>query len=315
MPNNAFSVDALPDLSGKLYVVTGGNAGIGKMTVAGLASRGARIYMGARSAEKAEKVITDLKRELGNPHADIIFLKLDLTDFRSVVEAARELKSKETGLHGLINNAGIMGVPFSRTKDGYEIQFQTNYLSHWLFTYHLLPLLQSTALPQPGTARIVNVTSDGHERFTLKEGIRLDDPNLESESAMVRYGQSKLANILHTKQLNAVYGPKGKESGDEGGLAADILDRNLNKQATGMAPAAILRIVTPIMKCTGILDHEAKGALSSLFAIADPNFTESGAYIVPYAKIGKPSKMAENDLLAERLWEWTFKMFQEKGYL
>ncbi|GAM35068.1 short-chain dehydrogenase [Talaromyces pinophilus] len=287
------------------------------MTVAGLASRGARIYMGARSAEKAEKVITDLKRELGNPHADIIFLKLDLTDFRSVVEAARELKSKETGLHGLINNAGIMGVPFSRTKDGYEIQFQTNYLSHWLFTYHLLPLLQSTALPQPGTARIVNVTSDGHERFTLKEGIRLDDPNLESESAMVRYGQSKLANILHTKQLNAVYGPKGKESG--GIIVAAVhpghIDTNLNKQATGMAPAAILRIVTPIMKCTGILDHEAKGALSSLFAIADPNFIESGAYIVPYAKIGKPSKMAENDLLAERLWEWTFKMFQEKGYL
>lgn len=102
---------------------------------------------------------------------------------------------------------------------------------------------------------------------------------------------------------------------DEDGLVADIFDRNLNKQATGMAPAAVLRIITPIMKCTGILDHEAKGALSSLFAIANPNFTESGAYIVPYAKIGKPSQMAENDQLAERLWEWTFKMFQERGYL
>ncbi|KAF5854969.1 hypothetical protein ETB97_010474 [Aspergillus alliaceus] len=301
MPNNAFSVDALPDLSGKLYVVTGGNAGIGKTTVAGLASRGARVYMGARSAEKAENAITDLKRELGNPRADIVFLKLDLTDFKSVVEAARELRSKETALHGLINNAGIMGVPFSRTKDGYEIQFQTNYLSHWLFTYHLLPLLQSTALPQPGTARIVNVTSDGHERFRLKEGIRLDDPNLESESAM----------------LNAVYGPKGKKP--SGIIVAAVhpghIDTNLNKQATGMAPAAVLRIMTPIMKCTGILDHEAKGALSSLFAIADPNFTESGAYIVPYAKIGKPSQMAKDDQLAERLWEWTFEMFQERGYL
>ncbi|KAB8227680.1 hypothetical protein BDV23DRAFT_174091 [Aspergillus alliaceus] len=317
MPNNAFSVDALPDLSGKLYVVTGGNAGIGKTTVAGLASRGARVYMGARSAEKAENAITDLKRELGNPRADIVFLKLDLTDFKSVVEAARELRSKETALHGLINNAGIMGVPFSRTKDGYEIQFQTNYLSHWLFTYHLLPLLQSTALPQPGTARIVNVTSDGHERFRLKEGIRLDDPNLESESAMVRYGHSKLANILHTRQLNAVYGPKGKKP--SGIIVAAVhpghIDTNLNKQATGMAPAAVLRIMTPIMKCTGILDHEAKGALSSLFAIADPNFTESGAYIVPYAKIGKPSQMAKDDQLAERLWEWTFEMFQERGYL
>ncbi|OKL57681.1 hypothetical protein UA08_07079 [Talaromyces atroroseus] len=317
MPNNAFSVHALPDLSGKLYVVTGGNAGIGKTTVAGLASRGARVYMGARSAEKAEKAITDIKRELGKPQADIVFLKLDLTDFKSAVEAARELRSKETALHGLINNAGIMGVPFSRTKDEYEIQFQTNYLSHWLFTYHLLPLLQSTALTQPGTARIVNVTSDGHERFTLKEGIRLDDPNLESESAMVRYGHSKLANILHTRHLNAVYGPKGKES--SGIIVAAVhpghIDTNLNKQATGMAPAVVLRIMTPIMKCIGILDHEAKGALSTLFAIADPKFTESGAYIVPYAKIGKPSQMAKDDQLAERLWEWTFKMFQEMGYL
>ncbi|EED13284.1 short-chain dehydrogenase, putative [Talaromyces stipitatus ATCC 10500] len=147
----------------------------GKTTVAGLASRGARVYMGARSAEKAEDAIADIKRELGNPRVDINFLKLGLTDFR-----------KETTLHGLINNAGIMGVPFSLTKDGYEVQVQTNYLSHWLFTYHLLPLLETTALPEPGAARIVNVTSDGHERFTLKEGIRLDDPNLESESAMAR---------------------------------------------------------------------------------------------------------------------------------
>lgn len=82
-----------------------------------------------------------------------------------------------------------------------------------------------------------------------------------------------------------------------------------------MAPAAVLRIMTPIMRCTGILDDESKGALSSLYAIADPNFTESGAYIVPYAKIGKPSQMAKDDQLAERLWDWTFKMFQESGYL
>lgn len=82
-----------------------------------------------------------------------------------------------------------------------------------------------------------------------------------------------------------------------------------------MAPAAVLRIMTPIMRCTGILDHEAKGAVSSLFAIADLNFTESGAYVVPYAKTGKPSQKAQDDQLAERLWEWTFELFQERGYL
>lgn len=101
----------------------------------------------------------------------------------------------------------------------------------------------------------------------------------------------------------------------EDGLVAKTFNRNLNKQATGMAPVAILRVMTTIMRCTGILDHEIKGALSSLFAIADPNFTESGAYIVPYAKIGEPSQMAKDDQLAEGLWEWTFKMFQERGCL
>ncbi|EED13283.1 hypothetical protein TSTA_057720 [Talaromyces stipitatus ATCC 10500] len=114
-----------------------------------------------------------------------------------------------------------------------------------------------------------------------------------------------------------MYGPKGKKT--SGLIVATVhqghMDTNLNKQATGMAPAAVLRIITPIMKYTRILDHKAKGALSSLFAIADPNFTESGAYIVPYAKIGKPSQMAENDQLAERLWDWTLKKFQERGYL
>jgi NAD(P)-dependent dehydrogenase (short-subunit alcohol dehydrogenase family) len=85
-------------------------------------------------------------------------------------------------------------------------------LSHWLLTYHLLPLLEATSSSTPpGQVRIVNVTSDGHARFTIKEGIRFDDPNLESESAMTRYGHSKLANILHAKRLHAMYGPGGKD--------------------------------------------------------------------------------------------------------
>lgn len=98
-------------------------------------------------------------------------------------------------------------------------------------------------------------------------------------------------------------------------MVADTSDRNLSNQATGIAPVAILRVLTLVMRCTRILDDEAKGALSSLFTIADPNFLESGAYIVPYAKIGKPSRMAEDDHLAESLWEWTFELFQKRGYM
>ena len=119
-----------------------------------------------------------------------------------------------------------MGVPLAMTADGFEYQFQvcalsvllkiiadqdmkTNYLSHWLLTYLLLPLLASTAQSSsPGDVRIVNVTSDGHSRYAPKEGIRFNDINLPSEAAMMRYGQSKLANILHINKLQKQYGPK-----------------------------------------------------------------------------------------------------------
>lgn len=91
---------------------------------------------------------------------------------------------------------------------------KTNYLSHWLLTYHLLPLLEATSSSSPpGQVRIVNVTSDGHQRFTIKEGIRFSDINLESESAITRYGHSKLANILHAKQLHTLYGLGGRVGG------------------------------------------------------------------------------------------------------
>ncbi|KAM5354565.1 hypothetical protein ACJ41O_001212 [Fusarium nematophilum] len=322
MPSSNFSPDSLPDLTGRVYLVTGGNAGIGKSTVVALASHGAKVYMGARSESKATATIAEIKTQL--PSAQIFFLPLDLSSFKSVVAAAKKLRDDETSLHGLINNAGIMGVPFALTEDGYEIQLQTNYLSHWLLTFHLLPLLQATAAKSPKDGvRIVNVTSDGHVKFAPKTGIAFNGISLEKESAMVRYGQSKLANILHAKQLHSLYGPTedAKDPRQNTLCVAAVhpghIDTNLNKQATGAAPGSVLRAITPIMRCLGILDEEAKGAWSSLFAIASDEFgaKDSGAYIVPYAKIGTPSPAARDSELAQRLWEWTQGELSGKGVL
>lgn len=271
--------------------------------------------MAARSETKARQAIQEIQTAI--PTAQIIFLPLDLSSLDSVVAAAKSLRAMEPALHGLINNAGIMGVPFSMTKDEYEIQFQTNYLSHWLLTRWLLPLLATTASSSSeAVVRIVNVTSDGHARFPPKGGIQFEDTALEGESAMTRYGQSKLANILHVKELHRQFGP----------LAAGIrvaavhpghIDTNLNKQATGAAPASILRAVTPIMRCLGILDEQAKGAWSSLFAVASQEYgaSDSGSYIIPYAKIGTPSSYARDPKLAEKLWEWTAREMGQKGLL
>ncbi|KAJ5587534.1 uncharacterized protein N7459_003299 [Penicillium hispanicum] len=200
-----FSADSLPDLSGRVYLVTGGNAGIGKATVVGLASRGARVWMGTRNETKALTAIDEIKAQL--PSANIQFLKINLSSLASVVSAAKELRRRETILHGLVNNAGVMGVPFALTADGYDIQLQTNYIAHWLLTHYLLPLL--TANSAAGvTCRIVNVTSDGHAAFPPKSGIEFADINLGTKSAMMRYGQTKLANVLHAKELHRRYGPK-----------------------------------------------------------------------------------------------------------
>ena len=92
---------------------------------------------------------------------------------------------------------------------------------------------------------------------------------------------------------------------------------DLNKQATGTAPPVILRAMTKVMRCLGILDEQAKGALSSLFSVASPEFlrSDSGAYVVPYAKIGKPSAAAEDAALASKLWDWTAAELGHKGLL
>jgi NAD(P)-dependent dehydrogenase (short-subunit alcohol dehydrogenase family) len=113
--------------------------------------------MGARSPEKASDAITSIKTLY--PNANITLLEMDHKSLSSVISAANLFLSKETSLHGLVNNAGIMATPFEMTKDGHEAQWQTNYLAHWVFTYHLLPILLSTSktLP-PGSVRIVNLT-------------------------------------------------------------------------------------------------------------------------------------------------------------
>ncbi|KAJ5611979.1 hypothetical protein N7510_005173 [Penicillium lagena] len=321
MPTSNFNPDAIPDLTGKVFVVTGGNAGIGKSTVVGLAKRGAKVYMGARSEAKAFAAIEEIKGQL--PEASIQILLLDLGSFGSVVAAAREVKSNETKLHGLVNNAGIMGVPYEVTTDGYESQFQTNYLSHWLLTYHLLPLLLSTARStDPGGVRIINLTSDGHSLFPPKEGIKFDDINLKSSSSMTRYGQSKLANLLHLKELHRRYGPASQDEPQVGEIwTAAVhpghINTDLNRQATASAPSAILRIFTSFGSCVGILATADKGSMSSLFAVASSDFkrNDAGGYIIPYARISTPSDHGQNSKLASKLWDWTADELGKKGLL
>ena len=187
-----------------LYPIQGLRVCRGYGTVSRLAEHGAHIYMCARSPTKASEAIAEIK--LIYPKANITLLEMDHNNLSSVVSAANNFLSKETTLHGLVNNAGIMATPLEITKDGYEAQWQTNYLAHWVFTSYLLPImLRTSKLLPPGSVRVVNISSSGHF-WAPKGGINFADTSLTGNSNMNRYGQSKLANILHAKTLNKLYG-------------------------------------------------------------------------------------------------------------
>ncbi|KAG8678437.1 hypothetical protein FRC08_017779 [Ceratobasidium sp. 394] len=139
-----WSTDQIPDLTGQTMIVTGGNAGIGRETSKALLNKNAKVYLAARSKSKADKAIEWLKTETGGRAP--IFLELDLADLASVRQAAEEFRRKEPELHVLFNNAGVMVSPVElKTADGYDLQFGTNVLGHYLFTTLLLPTLIHTA--------------------------------------------------------------------------------------------------------------------------------------------------------------------------
>jgi NAD(P)-dependent dehydrogenase (short-subunit alcohol dehydrogenase family) len=313
----SFTPSSLPNLSGKVYLITGSNTGIGFQSALHLALKNAKVYICARSEAKGFTALKSIRESI--PGADIHLLILDHMDLSSIVSAAQDFKRKETKLHGLVNNAGIMAVPFEESKDGYESQWQTNYLAHFLLTYHLLPTLLSTArTSQPGEVRIVNVTSNGHN-FAPAAGIEFDDINLRKGGIWNRYGQSKLGNILHAKYLNGLYGPKGERRA-EGEIWTSAAHpgsvyTDLNKKVGGSGFMA--KAIVPALNCLGVYTPAEEGAYTSVFCAASREFEQSmsGSYIVPVGKGGKPSKKAMNSELAVKLWAWSEQEMRDKGML
>lgn len=185
------------DLSGKRYIVTGANSGIGLVTTRQLASQGAHIIMACRRVEEAEQCIADIVAE--HPNASLEVRSLDLGDLDSVRNFAAGINEDLDHLDGLINNAGVMNTPEKKTTDGFEMQLGVNHLGHFLLTSLLLELLKSSA-----PARIVNVSSCFHDKAMGREGeIHFDDLFYENKKydGWDAYAQSKLANLMHARGL------------------------------------------------------------------------------------------------------------------
>lgn len=232
-----------------------------------------------------------------------------------------------------------MATPFSITADGHEAQWQTNYLSHWLLTTLLLPLLLRTARSLPegsarGSVRIVSVSSSGH-LGAPRDGIHFADPSLPDGSpdggVWPRYGQSKLANILHTKTLHRTYGPgsppssssSSRVSSGEGeiwttSVHPGIVETNLAAPAT--AAGGVFARLIPVIRALGLVYPADKGAGTSLWcaAGADVRAEQSGGYFEVHGRCGEPwweSRLAKSEELAERLDKWTRNLMRREGWV
>jgi len=165
------------------------------------------VYVAGRSKAKAETAIAKLKEETGK--TDVHFLQLDLADIPSAVAAAKELASNEQRLDLLFNNGGVMKTPDgAKTPQGYELQWGTNVVGHFVFTKELLPLLLATAKDFPDSTRVLWTSSNGHS-MAPKGIINFDDVNLPNDSGWTRYGQSKAAVILLATAMTHKYSDDG----------------------------------------------------------------------------------------------------------
>jgi NAD(P)-dependent dehydrogenase (short-subunit alcohol dehydrogenase family) len=188
------------DLDGKLALVTGGSGGLGAETARALASQGARVVITARDVAKGEEIARGIRKSTGNDGIEVE--ELELGSLASIRKSAERFLARHEALQILVNNAGVMACPFARTTDGFELQFGTNHLGHFLMTGLIAP-----ALLRGAPARIVSVSSRGHQMSPVVfDDIAFERRPYEKWSA---YGQSETANILLAVELERRLGARG----------------------------------------------------------------------------------------------------------
>ncbi|KAF9917603.1 hypothetical protein BX616_000488 [Lobosporangium transversale] len=306
-----FTTHDIPDLTGKVAIVTGANCGLGYATAVALAAHGARVFFACRSQLRALEAIERAKEEIKrkhpqlNPNPEFDFLKLDLNDMRQCHHAAQQFLDRGLPLHILINNGGIMTTPFALSADGIEQQFAVNHMGHFVFTMALLDRIKES---QP--SRIVMLSSIGHE-LTVKGGIDFDTLNDKNASNTTsRYGRSKLANILIGKALaRRLANEKVYVNMLHPGFVYTNLARN-NKKSLGAIAAGVYDFAGKVCASTPEI-----GVLNQLYCATSPEIEEQdirGRYFVPVGNDCRPSHYALDEELQEKLWTFSVKLANER---
>jgi NAD(P)-dependent dehydrogenase (short-subunit alcohol dehydrogenase family) len=299
-------VATVPDLTGKLVIVTGANSGLGFGLARRLSTAGADVVMAIRNRAKGEAAIEEIHATV--PDAKLTIKSLDLSSLASVAALGEQLNAEGRPIDILINNAGVMTPPErDTTADGFELQFGSNHLGHFALTGRVLPLLRAAA-----AARVVSLSSLAARQSGQ---IHFDDLQFEKSYApMSAYGQSKLANLMFARELDR----RSREAG--WGITSSAAHPGLTKtnlQISGPSrgrekPALMQRLYTTSWRLAPFLWQEIdEGILPALYAAATPH-AEGGAFYGPsgfYEMSGGGVKLAHvpararNDADSRRLWE------------
>jgi NAD(P)-dependent dehydrogenase (short-subunit alcohol dehydrogenase family) len=305
--STASEVVAGLDLSKLTAIVTGASGGLGAETARALAERGARVTLTARDLAKANKVAEEIRKSTGNPRIDVMELALD--DPGSVRAFAKAWLAKGQPLNALINNAGVMACPLGRTAQGYELQFGTNHLGHFLLTCLLVPALRRGA-----PSRVVSVSSRGH-RFSP---VVFDDIQYERRpyDKWQAYGQAKTANVLFAVEL-------------------DRRLRDAGVRAFALHPGAIVTELGRHLQPADIQELQARapggrmqwktvpcGAATSVWAATAPELAGKGGLYLDDCQIASPRTSPDDEggyeayaldaAAAQRLWQVSEELVGER---
>lgn len=286
-------------LSNLTAIVTGATSGIGAETARVLAKRGACIIIPARNFKAAQALKTSIQQE--TPDAKIIVLRMDLSSLSSVRLFAQQFISLDLPLNILINNAGVFCKTYRKSEDGFEMSFATNHLGHFLLTNLLLERMVESAKESGVQGRIVNVASCLHT-WVGNKGIAFDTLNdKQSYVESINYAQSKLANILHSKEL-ARRLKEARAYVTANAIHPGIVKTNIIRDRGGLVTDVILGVASVFMKTI------PQGAATVCYVAAHPNVKGvSGKYFVDCNE-AECSSLANNEEEALQLWKYSDKV-------
>ncbi|OBZ71391.1 ATP phosphoribosyltransferase [Grifola frondosa] len=297
-PKSKFSTDQIPDLTGRVIIVTGGNTGVGEQTIKALLERNAKVYMASRSKDKADAAIAELKALTGK---EAIFLELDLSSLASIRKAANEFLSKEKELHVLFNNAGVMSPPMDTlTADGYDLQFGTNVLGHFFFTELLIPALIAGKETSPDHhTRVITTSSSASYLSTINWDTFRDGPARRKLSPQQLYNQSKFANIVIAREV-------AKRYAEQGIISISCNPGNLMTNLQRSAPPMVIAIVVVLS-----LANRIRRTHAALGGTMPEALNYNGKFLIPWARVGECRAEATDPEIGERLWNWCQEQFRK----